>query len=197
MRIRDGTHDLWTRNPNHDVAVIAITAPPEFARAAIPETWLASDDTFDKYALGPGDEMLALGFPEGLSANEAGFPILRAGRVASFPLSPSSAFQTFLMDFSVFPGNSGGPVYMSEASRRRPGAAGTEDAVFVAGMLTRQVEMNGQNLSIGIVVHAKFIRETLTLLDDPAAQTVSASAAAQPAPVIPGLISAEAAAVAR
>ena len=197
LTIRDSHgHDLWTRNPNRDVAVIAITAPPEFARAAIPEDWLATDDTFQHYALGPGDEMLALGFPEGLSANEAGFPILRSGRVASFPLQPSSAFPTFLMDFNVFPGNSGGPVYMSEGARRRPGADGVENAQFIAGMLTRQVEMNSQNLSIGIVIHAKFIRETLTLLDNPSAPPAQDTASAQPA-VIPGLISAEAAAVAR
>ncbi|MBV9996076.1 MAG: trypsin-like peptidase domain-containing protein [Caulobacteraceae bacterium] len=202
LRIRDGNRELWTRNPNRDVAVIAIAAPPEFAKAAIPEDWLATDQTFDKYAVGPGDELLALGFPEGLSANDAGFPILRSGRVASFPLEPSSAFPTFLLDFNVFPGNSGGPVYMADASRRRPGAAG-DSAQFIAGILTRQVELNNQNLSIGIVVHARFIREALNLLDAPA-PTPSAPSPAPPVgaavaqtAVIPGLMSAENAAIAR
>jgi hypothetical protein len=111
--------------------------------------------------------------------------------VASFPLEPSSAFPTFLLDFNVFPGNSGGPVYMAESSRRRPGADGTEDAQFIAGILTRQVEENGQNLAIGIVVHAKYIREALGLLDNPAALTTAAAPA--PTPIF-GLISAEQAA---
>src|SRR5665213_2884075 len=45
LKIRDATNKpLWTRHPKMDVAVISIVAPPEFAKAAIPMTWLASDD---------------------------------------------------------------------------------------------------------------------------------------------------------
>ena len=196
LKIRDGDRELWRHHPDRDIAVISIDAPPEFAKAALPETWLATDDTFSKYAVGPGDEMLALGFPEGLSANTAGFPILRSGRVASFPLAPSSAFPTFLLDFNVFPGNSGGPVYMADGARRRPGAAGAEDAQFIAGMLTQQVELNSQNLAIGIVTDAKFIREALSLLDNPDALPPHNQTAQQTA-IIPGLIAAEDAAYSR
>lgn len=165
LPIRVEGKPLWTRHPTRDVAAIVIEAPPEFARAAIPLAWLAQDETFDKYALGPGDEMMALGFPRGLAANQAGFPILRAGRVASYPLSPSTAFPTFLLDFSVFPGNSGGPVFMAEAARRRPGAAEAQEVQFIAGMLTQQVELSGERLEIGIVTQARFIRETIAMLD--------------------------------
>ena len=118
--------------------------------------------------------MMALGFPQGLSANEAGFPILRSGRVASYPLAPSAAFPTFLLDFRVFPGNSGGPVY-------RSGGPGGDDGQFIAGMLTQQVELSGQSLDIGIVTEARFIRETVALLDAPvhgATTMASASKAA-------------------
>lgn len=155
----------WTRHPTRDVAAIVITAPEEFAKAAIPLSWLAQDETFTQYALGPGDEMMALGFPRGLSANQAGFPILRSGRVASYPLAPSTSFPTFLLDFSVFPGNSGGPVFMAEGARRRPGAAEAQEVQFVAGILTQQVELSGERLEIGIVTHARFVRETVGLLD--------------------------------
>ena len=196
LRIRDGAKELWIHHPDRDVAVISIDAPAEFAKAAIPQSWLAGNDTFAKYDVGPGDEMLALGFPEGLSANTAGFPILRSGRVASFPLGPSTAFPTFLLDFNVFPGNSGGPVYMAQGARRRPGAAGTDDAQFISGMLTQQVELNSQNLSIGIVTDARFVREALALLDDPKAVPAH-SETAQQATVIPGLIAAEDAAYSR
>ena len=163
--IRTGSQPLWTRHPDRDVAAIVIEAPPEFARAAIPLAWLAEDETFSKYALGPGDEMMALGFPRGLAANQAGFPILRSGRVASYPLSPSTAFPTFLLDFSVFPGNSGGPVFMAQGARRRPGGLETQEVQFIAGMLTQQVELSGERLEIGIVTQARFIRETIALLD--------------------------------
>ncbi|MFI4973524.1 MAG: trypsin-like serine peptidase [Caulobacterales bacterium] len=185
LRIRDGDKELWTRHPDRDVAVISITAPPEFAKAAIPKSWLADDDTYGKYDLGPGDELLALGFPQGLSANTAGFPILRAGRVASYPLGPASAYPTFLLDFSVFPGNSGGPVYMSQNARRRPGAANAEPAQFIAGMLTQQVELNNQNLAIGIVTQARYIREVLAILENPTAPPPTAAPKATQTAVAP------------
>jgi hypothetical protein len=161
LTIRTGNATpMWTRHPARDVAVMEIKAPPEFARAAIPLAWLAQDDTFSQYGLGPGDEMMALGFPRGLAANQAGFPILRAGRVASYPLAPSAAFPTFLLDFAVFPGNSGGPVYV--ATRRGGDEAKPQ---FIAGLLTQQVELSGERLEIGIVTHARYIREAVAMLD--------------------------------
>ena len=195
LKIRDGDKELWTHHPDRDVAAIQIDAPAEFTKAAIPEGWLAGDDTFTKYSLGPGDEMLALGFPEGLSANPAGFPILRAGRVASFPLGPSTAFPTFLLDFNVFPGNSGGPVYVRDTAHRVP-VSDSAPAGFIAGMLTQQVELNSQNLSIGIVTDARFVRETLSLIDNPSAVPATAKVAERGAET-PGLMSAEDAAYSR
>jgi hypothetical protein len=179
LRIRDaGGHALWTRHPSRDVAAITISAPPEFAKAAIPEDYLASDDTFTKYQVEAGDELMALGFPRGLAANQAGFPILRAGRIASYPVAPAKIFPTFLLDFSVFPGNSGGPVFMHDESRRSAGddSQPPHDVEFIAGLLTQQVQLNNERLEIGIVTHAKYIRETISLLDDPAAPVTMAAA---------------------
>jgi len=172
LRIRDAAgHELWTHHPARDVAAIAISAPPEFAKAAIPESYLATDDTFTKYQVEAGDELMALGFPRGLAANQAGFPILRSGRIASYPVAPAKIFPTFLLDFSVFPGNSGGPVFMHNEARRSPSDAAqpSQDVEFIAGLLTQQVELNNERLEIGIVTHAKYIRETISLLENPAA----------------------------
>ncbi len=172
LKIRDEKgHALWTHHPSRDVAAISISPPEAFAKAAIPEDYLAADDTFSKYQVGAGDEMMALGFPRGLAANPAGFPILRAGKVASFPIAPAKIFPTFLLDFAVFPGNSGGPVFMSGPARRAAGdpAQPRQDIEFIAGLLTQQVELNSERLGIGIVTNAKYIRETLDLIADPAA----------------------------
>ena len=169
---------LWARHPTQDVAAISITAPPEFTKAAIPLAWLADDQTFTRFDVRPGDEMMALGFPKGLSSNRAGFPILRWGRVASYPLTPASAFPNFLLDFRVFDGNSGGPVFMSDA-RRKTGES--EAAYFVAGVLTKQVESKGDRLEIGVVTHAKHVRETIALLDRPI--VVPPAVVARPQPV--------------
>jgi V8-like Glu-specific endopeptidase len=177
LRIRDTAgHELWTHHPSRDVAAIAITAPAEFAKAAIPEDYLASDDTFAKFQIGAGDEMMALGFPRGLSANQAGFPILRSGKVASYPIAPAAIFPTFLLDFSVFPGNSGGPVFMSQEARRRPGQDAPQDVAFIAGLLTQEVELNSERLEIGIVTQARYIRETVDRVSNPAAPATLAVA---------------------
>lgn len=179
VKIRDNDgHELWTHHPSRDVAAITIKAPAEFAKAALPERYLAADDTFDTYKVNAGDEMMALGFPRGLSANAAGFPILRSGRVASYPLGPAKVFPTFLLDFSVFPGNSGGPVFISRASKTQgmTQVADDEDPGFIAGLLTQQVELNSERLEIGIVTHAKFVRETLALMQNPLAPATVADA---------------------
>jgi S1-C subfamily serine protease len=171
---------LWRRHPSRDVAAIVVKAPPAFAKAAIPLAWLAGDDTLSRADIGPGDEMMVLGYPQGLSANAAGFPILRSGRVAS-PIDASSVSPTFLLDFRVFPGNSGGPVFISDPDRRDPASDAAAPAQFVAGMLTQQVELNHERLEIGIVTEAAFIRDTLALLDRPSGAPGPAPAADPPA----------------
>lgn len=159
--IRAAGVPLWTQHPQYDVAVMEVKAPETFARAAIPLAWLAGERAFDDWGVGPGDEMMTVGYPLGQSSNRAGFPILRTGRVASYPVSPVSAYPTFLMDITVLSGNSGGPVFMAEYGRRRPGTENPQGA-FVAGVLTRQLE-----LEIGVVTHAVYVREAIGLLDGP------------------------------
>lgn len=177
LTIRAGELPLYSRHPDRDIVVMKVTVPPEFARAAIPLAWLATTRTFEEADLGPGDEMFVLGYPRGLSANKAGFPILRSGRVASYPLSPASRYPTFLLDFSVFAGNSGGPVFITEGGRRRPRGGAPPPTAFIAGVLTQQVELNSNRLEIGIVTHAAHVREAIALLDAPRPPVVAARSA--------------------
>ena len=173
LRIRDDAgHPLWKSHPKRDVAAIVIHVPADLARRAIPIRYLADDTTFSRNDVEPGSEMMALGFPRGLASNAAGFPILRAGRIASYPIGPTDASPTFLMDFSVFPGNSGGPVFVAH-SGRSTGTGDADDGEFVAGILTQQVEVEQQALGIGIVTHARFVRETIDLIDHPASGLVA------------------------
>ena len=148
----EGSRPLWVSDPVRDIAVMAIKAPAEFAKAAIPLSWLADETSFEAAGLAPGDEMFVLGFPGGKSANSQGFPILRSGRVASYPLSPTSRYPTFLLDFRVF-----------------------------AGMLTKQSMDSDRPLELGVVVDAAYIRQTIALLDvgQPAAEPESAQTSAR------------------
>lgn len=163
IRDADGAA-LWMKHAERDVAVMEVTAPEAFARAAIPLDWLADARAFDEWQVRPGDELLTLGYPHGLSSNRAGFPILRVGRVSSWPLTPISAFPTFLLDFSVSQGNSGGPVFWTPSARRRPDAP-VPDHPFIAGVLVQEVQGGGEGIDLGVVAHAEYVRETIALLD--------------------------------
>jgi hypothetical protein len=178
---KDGT-ELWTHSADRDVAAIVVQAPPEFAKAAIPLSWLADGDAFNRFKIGPGDEMMALGYPWGMSANGAGFPILRSGRVASYPVAPSKQFPTFMLDFTVFPGNSGGPVFLTENTT--DAATGqTKQIELVAGLLTQELYgVNNERIGLGVVTQASFIRDTVAMLDRQTPQPgAPITAAAKPA----------------
>lgn len=169
LRIRADDGDaLWVKHPQRDIAVMEIQAPRAFAEAAIPVGWLAVPEALTGWQVGPGDELMTLGYPHGYSANGAGFPILRTGRIASWPLTPIRSFPTFLLDFAVFPGNSGGPVFWTPAARKLPGSV-TPEHPFIAGVLVQEMRVGGETVGIGIVAHAEYVREALALLDVPGA----------------------------
>lgn len=173
VRIRDAEGDpLWTHHPTQDVAVIEL--PEGAARHALPASELPGERALERLGVRPGDEMMVLGFPIGFASNPAGFPILRSGRVASYPLSPADRYPTYMVDFNVFGGNSGGPVY---AAAPKPAAPGE---IVITGLLTQQVQTSGQRLGIGNVTQADFIVETLTLVRAGAPAEVTATTGSIP-----------------
>lgn len=178
VRIRDADGaPLWTRHPTQDVA--AIELPAGVTNEGLPASELPGARALETLGVEPGDEMMVLGFPRGFSANKAGFPILRAGRVASFPLSPADRYPTYMLDFSVFGGNSGGPVYV--VVNGPPGPAATVGPrVVVTGILTQQIKLDGDRLEIGNITQADFIEETMALMGAVEPAEVAASQSVLP-----------------
>ncbi|HEY5412532.1 MAG TPA: serine protease [Caulobacteraceae bacterium] len=166
LTIRANPSLLWTKSPGEDVAVIAVQATPEFARTAIPLSWLADDASFAGDGVAPGDEMFALGFPDGLSANPEGFPILRTAHVASYPLVAMPAYPRFMLDMRVFMGESGGPVFLASPLQRRPGGpvAGTP---YVTGLIAQAAP----KYEWAFVIEAPVIRSAIARLDQVPAQS--------------------------
>ncbi len=174
IRTKDGP--AWFQHPSQDIAVIPVSVPAGAREAVLPETLLADDSTFAADHVTAGDEMMTLGYPHGLSANVAGFPILRAGKLASYPVAPSAAFPTFLIDLTAVPGNSGGPVFMAT-----PAGKG-----FIAGVLIKQVEDGDQRLELGVVTDSIFVRQTIdVMLKAEAAGQVPVNLRVQPAAPAP------------
>ena len=114
-------------------------------------------------------------YPAQLESNLAGFPILRRGAVASFPLAPLKHYPTFLVDFRSFGGDSGAPVMLRSSGSPGIllGALVSDKRPQIVGLVigqhretTRTTSPIGEStvhrsMGLGIVVHGKFIRETV------------------------------------
>lgn len=164
---RPSGQPLWTKHPTQDVAVVEL--PAGLPHATLPASELPGERALETLHVQPGDEMMVLGYPRGLSANSQGFPILSGGRVASYPLSPADKYPTYLVNMNVHAGNSGGPVYLVT---RQSSASSSANTVVITGILTQQIKYNGDRLAIGNVTQADFISETMSLMDSTSAVDV-------------------------
>lgn len=139
--------------------------------------FLADDRFYADADIHSGDRLFALGFPFGCEADNAGFPILRNGAIASYPLTPTKVRNTFLLDLEVFRGNSGGPVYFYERNRLiKENWPKTFDLCQIMGLiseekiLTERVQTLYETkdemhpINVAVVVHASLIRETIEML---------------------------------
>lgn len=180
LQIRANGNPLWKKNPQADVAVMYIEIPNVTPIIPITPAMFVDDSKIVEYDVNPGDELRCLGYPLGLASNDAGFPVLRSGFIASFPLTPTKQTKTFLFDFRVFKGNSGGPVYFVE--RNRPlmtGLGRYQSYHFIMGLVTEEKlatqtvigpysqEVRQTQLGLAIVVHASLILETIQMLPQP------------------------------
>jgi S1-C subfamily serine protease len=130
IRIRNGVKPLWKKHPDVDVAAIFVRLPKDTVRTLLTTAELITDKQLTEYEISPGMELICLGYPFGAEANSMGFPILRSGRIASYPLTPTKTTKTFLFDFTVFRGNSGGPVYFMEKDPSYGGVTRLGTAIY-------------------------------------------------------------------
>lgn len=180
MQIRADGRPLWTKHPGADVAVMYIRIPNGVSIPLLPTDLLADDKMLSDFEIHPGDELQCLGYPLGLAANNAGFAILRSGKIASYPLLPTKATKTFLLDFRVFKGNSGGPVYFVQSNRTYKGKAMLGQNIhFIVGLVSQEslfqqqisgpysAEVRQLQLGLANVVHGSLIKEAINMLPSP------------------------------
>jgi S1-C subfamily serine protease len=170
---------LWVQNPVADVAAIYINLPNElFPHGILPMTFLAKDEELRQFEVHPGDELNVLGFPLGF-ATSAGFPVLRSGKIASYPLLPTKDYPYFLLDFRVFEGNSGGPVYMVSSFRFYNNSFNAGTVQMILGLVSAEERVTQQTkslyedqthtypLGLARIVPASFIVGTIMMLPPP------------------------------
>ena len=167
VALRQAGKPLFTKHPDVDVAAMYIALPREFKQALLPLDLLATDEMFTKFEIHPGDELHCLGYPL-FASGPHGYPILRSGKIASYPLVPVKDVKSWLFDFRIFKGNSGGPVYFVDRGRTYGNQTRLGETIqFLAGLITSQVHaalVNNTDLQLGVVIPASFIRETIDML---------------------------------
>lgn len=144
IKIRQGPTNLWRADLAHDLAIMEVPVPQDVELrqiAPLSTALLANDAILEKFDVQPGDDLMVLGFPFGAESNSAGFPILRSGRVASYPLLPTQQTNSFLLDFEVFAGNSGGPVFLYDQNRFYQGSMHIGRNRFIVGLVSKQKEL--------------------------------------------------------
>lgn len=176
ISIRRNGSPLWVSHPEVDVAAMRIALPRDADIQLISTDLLATDEFIEKYEVNPGDDLLVLGFPYGAESNEAGFPILRSGKIASYPLIPTKMTKTLLLDFEVFSGNSGGPVFMCSRNRAYGGATHIGVVRQLMGIVSQEKQivehvksidqevLKKHKLCLALVVHTSFLKELLNML---------------------------------
>jgi S1-C subfamily serine protease len=180
LQIRNSGHPLWLKHPSQDIAVMYIALPSDVPILLASTDLLADDAMLERYEVHPGDTLHCLGFPFGQESSPAGFPILRSGMIASYPLTPAAKTKTFLFDFPVFEGNSGGPVYMVDENRAFQGSMNLGSTTqLILGLVTQETthveqligqynaEVHRYPLGLATVVHASFIKEAINMLPPP------------------------------
>lgn len=175
--IRDKGNDLWVKHPDVDIAAMYVDLPNNIDLALLSIQLLADDKLLEKYEVHPGDELFCLGYPLGAEANQEGFPILRSGKISSFPIIPAKTIKYILFDFEIFSGNSGGPVYFIDSGRTYGGVKYLGETIqFIIGLIsqefiiTEEIESLYETrkikhpLALAKIIHASFIKETVLML---------------------------------
>jgi hypothetical protein len=169
--IRRNGQPLYVRHPTADVAAMYGDIPDEVPMTGLSPESLVTDKALEDIEFHPGDEAYILGFPAAVST-EGGFPFLRTGRIASYPLTPMSVVKQWAFDAHVINGNSGGPVYFTSVNRFFQHSPHFGVSQGVLGLVIQEghspyPEFANRDLDYGVVVPAEFIKETLDMLPAP------------------------------
>ena len=179
IQIRTNGVAAWAKHPDVDLAAAFISLPEGATPTVIPTSLLLTDERIREFELSPGTELLCLGYPFGAEGSDVGFAILRSGKIASYPLLPTSVTKTFLFDFTVFPGNSGGPVYLYQTNPVYGGGTHIGSIQGLVGIVTRERNITQKieqlyekretvtPLALGEVIHASFIKDLISKMPLP------------------------------
>ena len=179
----DSGAPLWTPHPNLEVDVAVFPIDGDFLISQGVRLGVFGDDGDAMFrdqaiaqGLAEGDPVFVLGFPMGLVGGDRNYVIVRQGNIARVRDWLAGAASEFLVDASIFPGNSGGPVVSGPTSTSIAGTPPPRKRCHLLGMVAgflpwTDVAVSGQtgrarvtfeeNSGLASIIPADFVRETV------------------------------------
>jgi hypothetical protein len=162
VQIRQHGQPLYVRHHDADVAAMHVKLPNDVSVTKLIPDLLADDERLKSIEMHPGDVVFCLGFPFG-SATPGGFPSLRTGYLASYPLTPQTIVKQILLDAAPRPGCSGGPAYYSYSDRTYHQRRHFGVSNGLLGLVARAEHivspaLKEKDVELGIVVPAAFAK---------------------------------------
>jgi len=116
--LKQNNETKWLAHKNTKVDLAMLTISHQFLNDQgvdwlfFNEEMIAYQKDFEDIGIELGDELFILGFPMGLSGSLQNFAIVRSGTIARVDEEIVKREKYFLIDSTIFPGNSGGPVLL-------------------------------------------------------------------------------------
>jgi len=165
LTIRDGKKPLWVKHPDVHVAALGVDLPDGVDFKAFRLDQIADEKWATERKVRVGRDVCIPCFPAQVEANEAGWPILRKGSIATHPLTPLASAKTMFVDYSHFGGDSGAPVVLH----------GEKEPIVVGLVIAMQRQTDKSTtpfeertvhtpLGLAIAVQSPFILQTIEML---------------------------------
>lgn len=141
-------NQIWTGHPDEDVdiAVIPINANA-LRQQGIRFAYFRSDENVlvrsraAELGVTEGDGIFVLGFPLGIVGEKRSFVVVRSGVIARVSDCLAGHRKNFLVDSTIFPGNSGGPVVLRPEAIAIQGTKAVTSA-YLLGVLASYIPYN-------------------------------------------------------
>lgn len=136
---------LWFGHPSKEIDIAVIKLNIKWLRDQNKDVNIYQSDSnvaniakMNEIGLSEGDFIYVLGFPMGIVGGEMNTVIVRSGVIARIRDALAGLNNEFLIDASVYPGNSGGPVISKPEALAITGTK-TQDKAYVIGIVKSYV----------------------------------------------------------
>lgn len=122
VQLKSGSEIKWLAHKDEKVDLAMLPISPKFLNdnninwSFINEEIFAYPDNFEKIGIELGDSIFIAGFPMGISGSVQNYSIVRGGIISRIDQEIIKSTKSFFIDAMIFPGNSGGPVFLKPES---------------------------------------------------------------------------------